>query len=267
MTAGITEVLTDGGTRKRSEILHSSRVGSRGSHHDGIVHGTLFTQGVHDAGHRRTFLTDGHIDTVHRISGFKVRTLVDDGIDGDGGLTRLTVADNQLTLSATDRNHRIDGLQTRLQRFGYRLTEDNSRRLALQRHFAELAANLTASVQRHAQRVDDTSQHGFAHVDGSDMLGTLYNHPLLNLVGRTQEHGSHIVLLQIHHRSHDTVFKLQQLVGFRITQTVNTCHTIAHLKYGTYFVEFQRVVNPLQLLEQHLGNFAGFYCIFWHSSF
>ena len=31
---------------------------------------------------------------------------------------------------------------------------------------------------------------------------------LLNLVGRTQKHCSHVVLLQIHHRSHDTVFKL-----------------------------------------------------------
>ena len=252
MTAGVTEVLADGSSGKRSEILHGSRVGSRSSHHDGIVHRPLLTQCIHDAGHGRTFLTDGHVDTVHRISCLVVGTLVDDGIDGDGRLTCLTVADNQLTLSAADRNHGIDSLQSRLQRFRYRLTEDNPRCLTLQRHLAQLSANFAAPVQGHTQRVDYTSQHRFSHVDGSNVLGTLHNHPLLNLVGRTQEHRSHIVLLQIHHRSHDTVFKLQQLVGFRITQTVNTGHTVAHLKHGTHFVEFQRVVNPLQLLEQHL---------------
>ena len=47
-------------------------------------------------------LTDGHIDTIDRLACLIETLLVDDGINGDGGLTRLTVTDDELTLSATD---------------------------------------------------------------------------------------------------------------------------------------------------------------------
>ncbi len=48
--------------------------------------------------------------------------LIDDGIDGNGGLAGLPVTDDQLALAATDRNHRVDGLDAGLQRFANRLT-------------------------------------------------------------------------------------------------------------------------------------------------
>lgn len=40
--------------------------------------------------------------------------LVDDGVDADGGLTSLTVTDNQLTLSAADGDQSVDGLEAGL---------------------------------------------------------------------------------------------------------------------------------------------------------
>ena len=72
--------------------------------------------GIYDRCYRRTFLADSYVDTVYGVACLVVGTLVDDGIDGNCGLTRLTVADNQLTLPAADRNHGIDSLQTGLQR-------------------------------------------------------------------------------------------------------------------------------------------------------
>ena len=165
MTAGITEVFTDGSSGKRCEVLQCGRIGSRSSYYDSIVHGTFFTQGIYDAGNGGTFLSDGNIDTVDRISGFVIGTLVDDGIDGNSRLSSLAVTDDQLTLSASDRNHGIDRLQTGLKRFCYRLTENNSRSLAFQRHFKTFAADFAASVHRYTQRVDDTSQHSFSHIN------------------------------------------------------------------------------------------------------
>ena len=41
--------------------------------------------------------------------------LVDDRVDGDGRLPRLTVADDQLALTAADGDHRIDGLEAGLE--------------------------------------------------------------------------------------------------------------------------------------------------------
>ena len=114
MTAGITEIFTDGGTGKRCEVLQGSRIGSGGSYNDSVVHGAFFTERIDDVGYGRSFLSHGHVNTVYRIAGFIIGPLADDRVDGYGGLTRLTVTDDQLTLSASYGNHGIDGFQTRL---------------------------------------------------------------------------------------------------------------------------------------------------------
>src|SRR5690606_36353842 len=56
-------------------------------------------------------LADGNVDALHVQA-----LLVDDGVDGDGGFTRLPVTDNQLTLTAANRDHRVDGEDTGLHR-------------------------------------------------------------------------------------------------------------------------------------------------------
>ena len=75
-------------------------------------------------------------------------TLVDDRIHGDGGLAGLTVSDDQLTLSPSDRNHGVDGLDAGLQRLVDGLPVDNARRFTLQRHLATLTANLALAINR-----------------------------------------------------------------------------------------------------------------------
>ena len=47
--------------------------------------------------------------------------LVDDRVDGDGGLAGLAVADDQFALAAADRRHGVDGLDAGLQRHVDRL--------------------------------------------------------------------------------------------------------------------------------------------------
>ena len=186
MTAGIAEVFADGCTGKRCVVLQGGRIAGRCGHDDGIVHGTILAQGIDDGGNGRTFLTDGYVDTVHGIARFVVGPLVDDGIDGNGCFSCLAVADNQLTLSAADRNHGVYCLQARLQRLVDWLPEDDAGCFALQRHFTELAAYQAFAVEGYAQRVDDTPQHTFAHHNGSDTLGTLHGEPFLDFVGRSQ---------------------------------------------------------------------------------
>ena len=184
MTAGIAEILADCSTGKRGVILQRSRVARRSCHNDGVIHRTVLAQCIYDRCYRRTFLADSYVDTVYGVACLVVGTLVDDGIDGNRGLTRLTVADNQLTLPAADRNHGIDSLQTGLQRLVYRLTVNNARCFTLQRHFAKLAAYQPLAVQRFAQRVDNTSQHTLAYHNGSNTLGTFHHEAFLDFIRR-----------------------------------------------------------------------------------
>ena len=185
MTAGITEILTDCSAGKRSIILQCSRIACRSSHNDGVIHRTVFTQCVYDGCYRRAFLTDGYVDTVHRVARFIVGTLVYDSIDGNRSLTRLAVADNQLTLPAADRNHGIDSFQAGLQRLVYRLAENNARSLTFQRHLTKLTAYQAFAVQRCAQRLDNASQHTLSHHDGSNTLSTFHHESFLDFIRRT----------------------------------------------------------------------------------
>jgi hypothetical protein len=57
--------------------------------------------------------------------------LVDEGVERDGGLAGLAVADDQLALAATDGHERIEGLEAGLHRLVHRLPRDDARRLDL----------------------------------------------------------------------------------------------------------------------------------------
>merc|ERR1712000_153967 len=118
----VTEVFTHGGTGVRSQELHRCRIGGTGGNHDGVIHGTVLFQLAHNGGNGRLLLTDGNVDTLD--AGV---FLVNDRVDGDSGLTDLTVTDDQLTLAATDRHHGVDCLQASLNRLINGLTSDNTR--------------------------------------------------------------------------------------------------------------------------------------------
>ena len=114
MTSAVSEIFTDGGTRKRSEILHGCRIGCCRADNDRIVHRAFFLQRVDKRGDGRTLLSDCYIDAVDWVTGFVVTTLVDDRVDGNGGLSGLAVSDDQFALSASDWDHCIDSLDTGL---------------------------------------------------------------------------------------------------------------------------------------------------------
>ncbi len=82
--------------------------------HNRVIHRTVLAERIDDRSDRRSFLTDSHIDTVHRIACQEVIALIDNRINRDRGLSCLTVTDNQLTLSASDRDHGVYCLQTGL---------------------------------------------------------------------------------------------------------------------------------------------------------
>jgi hypothetical protein len=98
--------------------------------------------------------------------------LVDDRVDGHGGLARLTVADDQLTLAAADGNQRVDGLEARLHRFVNRFTRDNAGRF----HFDAAGffrLDRTFAVDRIAQTINNAAEQFFTNRNFHDLAGTL----------------------------------------------------------------------------------------------
>ena len=88
----------------RRHELHRGRIAGRGADDDGVIHRTGLLQRLHHTDDGGFFLADGDVDALH-VAPF----LIDNGVDADGRLAGLAVADDELALAAADRNHRIDG--------------------------------------------------------------------------------------------------------------------------------------------------------------
>src|SRR6185503_15723931 len=96
-----------------------------------------------------------------RFSGSIQMRLADDRVDADRGLARGAVADDQLTLTTADRNHRVDRHDAGLHRLADRPAADNARRKFLDR-IRNSAGDGALVVERLAKRVDDTPEQSFA---------------------------------------------------------------------------------------------------------
>jgi len=112
----VTEVLTDNSTGVWGKELEWSRLGGGGSNDGSVAKSTFFLKGLHDLGDSGALLADSDVDTVETVSLWhasgETSLLVDDGIDGDGSLTGLTVTDDKLALTTADRHEDITGLDT-----------------------------------------------------------------------------------------------------------------------------------------------------------
>ena len=128
VTAVVSEVFSHGSTSVRRQIKQGSRVGRTGRNDNRLIHHAFFFQSVDQSSDLRQLLTNSHIN-VHHAS--LLTRLVDHRINSNCRLTSLTVADNKLTLTTTDREHSIDRHNTGHQRFVNRLTTHhaNSRTL------------------------------------------------------------------------------------------------------------------------------------------
>ena len=261
MSAGITEILSDSRSGKRSIILKGCRISCRSRNHDRIIQRSFLLQSVYYRSHCRTLLSYGYINTIHRLAREICFSLVDDGIDRYRGLSRLTVTDYELTLSATDRNHGIDRLQAGLKRLRNRLTEDHSRSLSFQRHLAKFASNASFAVKRLAQRIHHTTDHRFADIDRSDSSRTAYAHSFLNLVGRAQKDSTDIVLLKVHHHRLDIIVKLQQLTCLGIQKSLDPDYSVTHLQHLTDLLKLKVGIYLPELTEQHIRYLRRSNCI------
>jgi len=110
------------------DVQHRCRVARRREYDGGVIHCAELFQLIDDSGDGGGLLADGDVDALGVFT------------------SRLPVADDQFTLAPSDRNHRIDGLEARLERSVDRLSIDDTRRFEF--YFAEILCHDRAfSVQ------------------------------------------------------------------------------------------------------------------------
>ena len=117
------EVLGNGGTGVRSQVLESSGLRSVGSNDHGVVEGAALTQHLNNVGHRSSLLTHSDVNADHVL----IR-LVQDRVDRNSGLAGLAVTNNQLALATANWDHRVDGGDAGLHRLMNRLALNDAGR-------------------------------------------------------------------------------------------------------------------------------------------
>jgi len=183
-------------------------------------------------------LADSHIHRVDRTEAFLEGAvgvavlvvdlgLIDDRIDRDGGLSGLTVTNDQFTLAATNRNHRIDGHDPGLQRLIDRFARDDARsdlfdRIRLGRSDRALA------VHRLSQRIDHAPKQRFADGNRKQFSGGARFGALLEVRNVAETDYADSVFFEIQCDPHDAAGKGHHLIIHDLGEALDAGDTICH---------------------------------------
>ena len=219
------KILTQGAAGIGSDVLQGRTVAGACVDDDGILHGPSGRQIFNQLGDGAGFLTDGHIDADHVFP-----LLVQDRIHGDGRFSRLTVSDDQLTLSLADGKHGIDGQQSGLHRLVDALTVKNAGGRMLDGTVSG-SFDLALSVGGSAQRVNDSSEEAFSHGHTCGFArafdGTSLNHKLTV----AKKDAADIIPLKFLGHAPDPGIKQQDLSVSGIFQAGHDGDPIRHRKH------------------------------------
>lgn len=120
--AVVTEVLAHRTASVRREVLQRRGVTGSGGHDDRVLERVRVLQTLHDLSNCTALLPNCHVDTVQLlllIAGVVEALLVDDRIHCESSLASLTVADDELTLSATNGYKTVHGFDACTQQVSF----------------------------------------------------------------------------------------------------------------------------------------------------
>src|SRR5690606_6132391 len=173
--------------------------------------------------HGRCLLTDSDVDAHHVLA-----LLVDDRIDRNRGLTGLAVADDKFTLSAADRHHRIDRLQSGLKRFFNGLAIDDTGSDTLDRIVC-VRNDLALAVDRVSESVNDAADHRIPDRNAHNAACSLNFVAFFYLLEITEKNAADVVFFEVECEAANSVRELEQFAGHDLLKAVDLGDTVADL--------------------------------------
>ena len=250
------EVLADGRTGHGGDVLKRRGVCGGGGHDDRLAENTVLCQGLPDRGNRGGLLANGNVDTEHvRIA------LVHDCVDGNGGLARLTIANDELTLATANGHHSIDGKKAGEHGLTDGLSCHDARGLELDGPTVR-GIDGAKSVDGLTQWVHHAAEHGVSHGDVHDSSGRTALVALLDGVDVAKEDGTNPVLLEVLRQAIDAAARhrareLQKLASHGGLEARNVCDAVANLRDDRCLLTVNRRVDGGKLLAQGAHNALG----------
>src|SRR3990172_9039031 len=233
-----------------NEVDRSGLGGGRGDD-DRIVHRAELAELLDHLGDRRLLLADRHVDADDAGP-----LLVDDRVEGHGGLARLAVADDELALPAADRDHRVDRLDAGLERLLDRLAPDDPRGLDLDAaEFLRLEG--APSVDRLPEGVQDASDQGVPDRHFDDAAGAADDVSFLDEMVVSQKRDADVVLLEVQHDPPDVPGEIEKLSRHRLLQAVDAGDAVSDGQDDAGLGHVEAGFVALDLASEDLRDFFG----------
>ena len=257
--AVVAEILAHRAAGIGRDELHRRGLRRAGRDDDRVIHRAIVGQRLDQLRDGRTLLADGDIDAEQLllVVGTGVETLlVDDGVDQNGGLAGLAVADHQLALAAAHRDQRVDRLQAGRHRLVHRFARNDAGRLHLDAH-ALVGLDRALAVDRIAQRVDHAAEQTLAdrHVD--DGAGALDDVAFLDGAVVAEDHHADIVGFEVQRHAADAAGEFDHLAGLDLVEAVDAGDTVTHRQNLTDLGDFRLGAEVGDLLLENGGDFTG----------
>ena len=233
----------------RCDVLERSNVRCCSGNYDRVVHCAFVLQCLHQLCNSRLFLSYSYIDTDN-IFAF----LVDYCINCDSCLTGLSVTDDQLSLTFADRDHRIDGLDTCLQRFMYRFSLQYPRGRIFDLTVI-LCSDRAFTVDRLTKCIYNTSDHGFTYRNLDNPSCRFYDIPFFDFFIRAENYCTDIVFFKVQCHSVHFAREFQQLAGHAFFEAVYSGDPVAYLDYCSKIRDFKLILIALYLFFYDSTNF------------
>jgi hypothetical protein len=217
MLSVVTEPLSHSAPREGGEVLERSSLRGRSSNDDSVLHSVVLLECLHELSDSRTLLTNGDVDAVQLlllVLAIVPPLLVKDSVNGDGSLSGLTVTNDKLTLTTTNGNHGVNGLNTGHHRLVDGTTRQDTR--GLKGSTATLSSvDRTLPVNWVSEGVNNTAEQ--FRTDGyiDDLAGTLDGITLLDETVITEDGHTDVVGFQVETHATDAGRELHHLLGWR----------------------------------------------------
>src|SRR6185312_740183 len=229
MHAVVAEELAHGAAGIGRQELQRGGLRRGGGDDDGIVHRAVILQRLDDLRHGRALLADRDIDAVELsllVARGVHRLLIEEGVDGNGGLAGLAVADDELALAAADRHQRIDRLEPGLHRLMHGFARNDTRRLDLDAGARDVLERPLA-VDGIAERIDHPAEQPAAHRHVDDGAGALHRVALADAAVIAEDDDADVVALEVERHALDAAWELDHLAGLDLVEPIDAGDAVA----------------------------------------
>ena len=248
--AAIAEVFAHGATGVRCQELHRGGVGGGSGNDDGVAHRAVFFQFAYYVGNGRSLLADRNVDTGHVLT-----FLIDDGVNRNSCLAGLTVANDQFALTAADRHHGVDGLQTGLHRLVNGLTCDHARS-DLFDLVGHLRIDRTLAVDRLAQCVHHAAAQLGADGHFQNAAGALDRVAFGDVFVFAQNNGADGVALKVQRQAESIAGEFQHFALHHIGQAVHANDTVGHADHRSFGARLGQCFEVIDATADQIANFG-----------